>query len=236
MTVPVITWDPPVPQRPTDSRELFNSKATAFVKSLPTLKAQINDANQWASEQYAAIDELTTQALQQVAQSTQVAESAADSASSSAQAANEAAEIAGITANYEGVWSGLSGSLSKNSSVYHDGEFWIAVVNIANVALSEPSQTNWNWVRISQGSKRVIISSSTTLTVGGSYFIKGNVNVTLTPAFDGDCFEITAEIGSNPKIFGNINNAVFGDIEYVEIDNQNVYQFIYNATSQKLEI
>lgn len=52
-------------------------------------------------------------------------------------------------ANYKGNWSSLTGALNKPATVGHVGGFWVLNVNLANVALSEPSLTNTDWQFVS---------------------------------------------------------------------------------------
>ena len=52
--------------------------------------------------------------------------------------------ITGLT-NYAGLWSGLSGALDSGSTVFHTGEFWFLLEDLADVTTSEPSESNADW-------------------------------------------------------------------------------------------
>lgn len=55
-----------------------------------------------------------------------------------------ASESAQAAANYKGLWSSLSGALNIPASVFHDNNFWVLKVNLANVAAEEPGvSTKW---------------------------------------------------------------------------------------------
>ena len=55
------------------------------------------------------------------------------------------ADAARAIANFAGVWSTLTGPLSKPATVYHAGLFYVLVNSLANVALSEPGVTA-DWI------------------------------------------------------------------------------------------
>lgn len=63
--------------------------------------------------------------------------------------ATNSAAAAVAAANFKGSWSFLSGSLSIPSSVYHNESVWLLLTNLSNVATSEPSVTNTDWLEIS---------------------------------------------------------------------------------------
>ena len=59
-------------------------------------------------------------------------------AAAQAQLATTQADAARAIANFAGVWTTLSGALTKPATVYHNGLFYVLVNNLANVAVSEP--------------------------------------------------------------------------------------------------
>ena len=65
-----------------------------------------------------------------------------------ALAASESAEMAKSSAAFVGDWVDLSGALSMPASVFHIGRFWALRTNLANVALSTPSDVSADWVAI----------------------------------------------------------------------------------------
>lgn len=252
MTYPAITWDPLLPNRQTQSPTDFNLAVSDFLGSLPTLKTQINNANTWVEGQYSQIETLANtkisditilgdQYLTDIATSGdsylsqfQAIESNVASLESSAQ---QAADSAASAANFKGSWSALTGSLSVPSSVSHDGKLWALNSDIADVTVSEPSYTNTDWTQITQVADRAVITTPATLNASGNYFVIGDGNVTIpTQSLAGRVFDFVAAIGSTPKIYGDITTANFGNTDFVELDNQTVYQFIYNDISGKLEI
>jgi hypothetical protein len=79
----------------------------------------------------------------------ETAKTDAETAETGAQAAEantlllEASVIA--TANFKGLWSDLTGALSKPASVAHNGLVWLLLNNLADVTASEPSSGNTDW-------------------------------------------------------------------------------------------
>ena len=65
-----------------------------------------------------------------------------------ALSASESAEMAKAAAAFAGDWVDLSGALSMPASVYHVGRFWALRTDLANVALSTPSDVSSDWVAI----------------------------------------------------------------------------------------
>ena len=72
-------------------------------------------------------------------------EAARAAAAASAATAASQADAARAIANFAGVWSTLTGPLSKPATVYHAGLFYVLVNNLANVATSEPGVTA-DWI------------------------------------------------------------------------------------------
>ena len=252
MTAPIITWDPPIPQRPQDSKAQFNANATAFVASLPTLKVQINNANDWVNNQYAQIDALWIQKsgelvaagdsyIQQISSSGDSYLSALNDIKTNVESLNSSAQLSANTAigaaNYKGEWSSLSGAISKPASVSHNGLLWLLINDLSNIELSEPSPSNPDWMQITQLSKRTVIITPASISSGGMYFIVGDGDVTISNQSQaGAVFDLVSSIASSPKIYGNITTRDFGDVDFVELDNQSIYHFIYNDITQKLEV
>lgn len=73
------------------------------------------------------------------------AQAAATTATHQAALATAQADAARSIVNFIGVWSELTGPLNKPATVYHAGQFWALLNNLANVALSEPGVTG-DWV------------------------------------------------------------------------------------------
>jgi len=65
-------------------------------------------------------------------------QAASDSAGASATTATS-------TVNNKGAWSALTGTLNVPASVNHNGKIWVLNLNLADVALSTPSDINTDW-------------------------------------------------------------------------------------------
>lgn len=105
----------PMPEAPspTDTQAEFDTKSFAHVAAQAGL---VTEVNTWAGQANAL---------------------AADVAASAAAAATSA-DAAAAAANFVGEWSALSGPLNKPATVRHTGNFWVLLVNLADVTLSEP--------------------------------------------------------------------------------------------------
>ncbi|MDH4425063.1 MAG: hypothetical protein QE495_01300 [Acidovorax sp.] len=116
---------------------------------------------------------------QNVATNTQIAHDNSVTALQAKDQAQAAADIAVASANFLGMWTGLTGSAPKGASVKHNGRFWISINAIANVALSEPG-VSADWTSI--GSSSVVtqrVSTNATM-VPGVLYIAVNGLITLT--------------------------------------------------------
>jgi WD40 repeat protein len=90
---------------------------------------------------------------QDAAQNASEASTSAHSAFLAAQQAGIAANNSGIgaqvvlvSANFVGRWSDQSGAAAVPTAVAHNGEFWILVQDVADIAASEPSRNNADWL------------------------------------------------------------------------------------------
>lgn len=119
----------PLPVPPTrEDADTFSTRADAFLLALQAVFAP-------------ELNTLRAEFLQLALDTA----NARDSAEASALlAAAEASS--GLLGNFAGPWSTLSGALSRPASVYHDNRFWLLLVDLANVALSEPDAGNPDWL------------------------------------------------------------------------------------------
>lgn len=110
----------PTPPTSTD-RANFRVRADTFLSALPNLSDELNN---FSSQANALRDEVNT-----FQQDTETAKNSSVAA-----------------ANFKGEWSNLSGSLSIPSSVSHNGVIWVLNKNLTDVAASEPSSSNTDWI------------------------------------------------------------------------------------------
>lgn len=82
--------------------------------------------------------------LQVIAAESSAAGSASAAAGSQAAAASSAA-AAQTFSNFKGAWSSLTGALNMPASVYHNGDYWGLLNNLANVTTSQPG-VSADWV------------------------------------------------------------------------------------------
>jgi len=148
MAFPNITTLPTPPSRGEDSTT-FITKANAFLGAFPTLQSDINSWATYAEGTFT--DNLNTiktaaEAARDAAQTAQAEAEAAQAGAETAESNTEALrdEVYGV-ANYKGLWSSLTGSLSTPASVSHNNAFWLLNTNLVDVTASEPSSTNPDW-------------------------------------------------------------------------------------------
>lgn len=251
MTKPVqpngIATDLVVPQRG-DPPAIFTPQYQTFldrmndevVPSMNALSAYFNESNTYTAEQVTLAEEQVTLAAEQAA----LAEAQVSLAEAEAVRSEDAANKSTASANLKGEWSELTGALTLPSSVYHNGLFWALLVDLSDVTISEPSESNPDWALMQTIPERLTIDTPFTITVKGKgkYFVRGNGNVTLpdVSSMNNETYSFVAEIGSKPKIYGNTATDIltknFGEVDFIELDNQAEYVFIYNSNSGKLEI
>lgn len=138
---PSISELPPAPNSSSDSASEFDIKANATVAAQVSMIPQINSANDWTES---TADEVYQNALE---------------ANNSATVANAVASLS----NYLGVWSDLSGAKNKGGSTFHDGGIWVLLYDIADVALTEPSLSNTDYMLVNAEGKAVPIPDGVTL-------------------------------------------------------------------------
>ena len=115
-------------------------------------------------------------------------------------AAEQARDSAMASANFKGLWAHLGGAASVPYSVYHNGFYWSLVNSIANVALSEPSETNTDWrlitIGVMSGANMVKWPSVSPLTIPA-----GQVGVSFGPVVLGNDRSVVIESDAIWRIF-----------------------------------
>ena len=133
-TPPTITDLPPAPNSATDTPSEFDSKANTFVAGQVGLPPEQNASNAWTKE---TADITYNNSIE--------SQSSAAASAASAAESEQSARDSEASANYVGLWSDLTGSLSIGVSTGHEGGIWRLNVNLADVTASEPSLTNADW-------------------------------------------------------------------------------------------
>ena len=146
----------------------FNTKAFTFGTAMPALVAWIAAAiaNAWNN-----------------------ATAAFEASSSAASSAVDAATAAGqalAASNFKDEWDKLAALpnpadrvLNKPACVKNDGRFWALRVNLADVALSEPSDANTDWVSLDAGITPSRVITTNTPAVPGVRYTLGANNIEL---------------------------------------------------------
>ena len=212
---PSITELPPAPNSATDSPAEFDTKANNTVAAQVVMIPQINTANAWAE---------TT--AQEVYDNALEANDRAVDSENSAIASSLSAALSAGSANYEGEWSTLTGSLSKPSSVNHNGSYWVLNVDLADVTASEPSTTNTDWSLLSSYRWKVI-STSGGITPNSYELCTAATELTRTmpTLFEGDFVVLnnSPQSAANVRIpitgitiYGNKDTLVDGDFLILE--------------------
>lgn len=92
--------------------------------------------------------EMMTRLMALVANVWNNATSAAESASvaqAGAESASNAAAVAMAGNHFKGAWSSLAGALNRPASVIHNGQYWMLLNDLLDVAASEPGVDTANW-------------------------------------------------------------------------------------------
>jgi len=178
MAVPQVTdYTGIIPIR-TQPQDEFNTNTASLLTWWPTSVPEMNEVADFVNEK-------------------------ADEASIAATSANNVYDAVVSAANFVGEWDDLTGSYSSTITVFHDGTYWRLLVNVANIASTEPSLTNDDWALAPQSAGRVVIQSPFTLTLSGRYYILGSDTITIPdPASfsDGMAFDFAKQPGNTPLI------------------------------------
>ena len=182
MTGPVTPTSPPaVPEFPQMGDPAFNTKAYTFGSTMPALVAWIAAAiaNAWNN-------------------ATAAFEAAGAAAGAAASAADVQAVVLGA-ANFKGLWSGLTGALSKPATVKDGGRFWLLLDDLADVTAAVPG-VSASWTALDTGvAPTQYITSNTTVVPGVRYIIGApgiTLNMTGITWAKGDYFGIREAIGT----------------------------------------
>ncbi len=162
MTTSVEPTNPPaVPYFPAIGESGFNLKAFTFGGAMPAVVAWIAAAvtNAWNNAK-AAFE-------------------GADAAVSAAAAAAALRDQVLAAAHFKDEWDKLAALpnpadrvLNKPACVKNDGRFWMLRVNLADVALSEPSDSNTDWTSLDAGlTPSAVITGDTDVVPGVRYII-----------------------------------------------------------------
>lgn len=185
-----ITPLPAVPDA-NDGPDTFTEDADAFLGALPAWANQVNAAGAYIDGVAAQVD------ADKVA-----SEASANDAANSLSAAQAIQNIVVSAANFKGNYSALTGALAVPASVYHNGNYWQLLENVANVTLEVPGVST-RWALASNPSGYVAIAGPLTLTYAGRYLITNSGAITLpNPAGlnDGVGFVFARVIGFEPTI------------------------------------
>ena len=143
-----------LPQPPSRSDPVnFAARGDAFLGALPT----------FATEANALSVEVNANAISAANSASFAGLSAANAASSS--------QVALAAANFKGLWSSLTGALSKPATVKHNNRFWLAVDDIADVTASEPGVSS-DWTSVSGGVLVQRVSTDTVMMPGVLYVVE----------------------------------------------------------------
>ena len=123
------------------SQSEFNDNVQDELLFMNGLATEINT---FATEANAVASEVDADKIATAASALQALNAENNSAQSSASSQNSANNAA-ASANFKGNWSGATGAASTSETYFHDGKRWQPLVNLANVAASEPSLTNNDW-------------------------------------------------------------------------------------------
>ena len=217
MTAPVIPALPTPPVR-SDAPADFAAKADAFAASLVGFVDNVNGSAVF-------IDQRATDSA--------ISASAAAQAKIDAELARDAAQN---VANFKGAWSSLAGALNVPATVQHNGMIWSLLVNLADVATSEPG-VSADWVV--QGGIDASKTANFTASRNAAYWLGSSLTVTLpdttTPPPKGTFVRLTKALTAKPVIQAGAGSAVIatskGNDTSVTFDVNAEIIFIFNGTN-----
>ena len=150
MTKPTVPALPDFPVRG-DDFDTFTAKANAHVAALPAWTVAVNSMgdyiNDRADQVVNDINDRADQVVNDITALNQQASASSSSAQSSSSIALDSAQIAMAAANFKGIWSDLSGSLSVPSSVFWQSEYWVLMQDVPNVSAVQPGLSSV-WERL----------------------------------------------------------------------------------------
>lgn len=119
------------PNRLGTSDTVFVAAVDTFFSELPTFGTEQNTLADWT---YSTAGEVYTNALE--------AEQSATNAADSATEASVYSDASQSSANFKGLWSTATGAATVPSVYSHNGLDWQLLVNLPNIAASEPGVTS----------------------------------------------------------------------------------------------
>jgi len=185
MSYPTITSLPDAPQRG-EAPETFSTKANAWVAAIDGFTDEVNAAGAFIETSTATVSGIKDDAITEttaikddaITETTAIKDAAVletTAIKNDTQAIKDDVvlikddidiiyeNITGAT-NFKGSWSTLTGALNVPASVEHNGKIWQLLVNLPNVALSEPSYSNNQWL-IAGGVQQVVETTETNITL-----------------------------------------------------------------------
>ena len=147
----------------------------------------------------------------------------ATTATEQATIATAQANIAVSATNNKGLWSNLTGALNTPATVNHNGIVWVLNNNIADVALSEPTDDNTDWASL--GVKLEIDEMLSVTAVTSYSYTDGILTETLY-------------VTGNKEIF-TYTDSNLTQIEYTDTDGTTVLltvTYTYDASNNLISI
>lgn len=117
----------PIPSRRLDDQETFDTKTDAYMGWLAGFRNWLATFAVWLATFVAELNS----ALAQIP--------------AAVNEANSAAQAALAASNFKGAWSSLAGALARPASVLHDGQYWMLLNDLLDVAASQPGVDTANW-------------------------------------------------------------------------------------------
>lgn len=209
MPYPSIQPLPQAPNRATDTQQEFSNNADAFLGGLGLFRTQVNDAGEYVEGKASE------------------SESSANAASISAANAASSEQIALAASNIQGRWEDIAPSIegTKGETFFHKGGYWALLVDVVDVALTEPSSSNPDWGFISRPNWCAKVTQSMTLHENCKFnaeAIGGGIDLTLPTMEVGDYVVIRNSIVSDSNV-RVVNNGYTIQAKYATLStNDNI--------------
>jgi hypothetical protein len=232
MPIPEIPRLPTAPSRnrPTD----FADEADTFLSALPDFGDNCNTLAGFCEVQ-ATTAETIKDETSDIKDDTNAIKDLAYDAQVAAEAARDAAQS---ISDYKGEWSSLTGSLPIPASVYHDGSYWLLINSLADVTLSEPSESNSDWSPVYSGRYDYdIYATNFTAQTGSQYIVEaasGDRTITMpaSPSTN-DWIEVKTYLSNEYYVYINPGSEKIESLaEIMKIDVDISFRLVYLNSSR----
>jgi hypothetical protein len=205
-----------VPDKDSQTPAEFNSAADAFVAWMGDLPAEVNA---WAGE------------ANSLATTVNGYKTDAESAKTDAESARNTAMSA---ANFVGNWADQVGAATVPTCVYHNGQYWMLLVDLADITTSEPTSASTDWAAVVYGVVWERKTAAFTAESWHRYTVAAGITVTLPlspSAGDQVWFAPLGDMTASAATIARNGNLIMGLAEDMTWDMNAGFSLVYDSTN-----